>query len=84
MRQIAQARFRSTVTKLCFAAIGFSMLGYIVAHAVGNDAAPYESSLANAVAWHTFLVSGAVAIVVGLGLMALEIRDDRRRARAGR
>ncbi len=84
MRHIAQARFRSAVTKLCFAAIGLSMLGYIVAHAVGNDAAPYESSLANAVAWHTFLVSGAVAIVLGLVLAAWPIRDDRQRSRGAR
>ena len=84
MQHSAKSTLRSAATKLLVAAIGLAVFGYILAHVVGDQVPPYEPSLANEVAWHTFLVSGAVAVVLGLVLAAAAIRDDRRRSRAAR
>jgi quinol-cytochrome oxidoreductase complex cytochrome b subunit len=79
MQRITQASFCSVITKLFVAAIALAPLAFVVAEAVGDQVPPYEPSLLNGLAWHVFMVSGAVAIVLGLVLAAWEIRDSRQR-----
>jgi hypothetical protein len=72
----SKLRKATGIAFIATAALAFA--GVILANSIGDQTPPYEPSRINDLAWNGFLISGAVAVALGLLYIGLILEQNRR------
>ena len=78
-RRLTTSKLRSAARIAFIVTAALACAGFILANLIGDQTPPYEPSLGNELAWNMFLISGALAAVLGLLHIGWLIRDENRR-----